>query len=634
MTFFWQQRGGGVETSAQRSRVHEWLPNGLVVEKQLSSNASFGEVYLVRDERRTECGVVYLRIRVTPPTVDALWEKPFQERISKMYGRCWPHISPLSDACRLEDGRWRLCHPAPAASLADELQVEKGLDLDVARRFAEQVLVGLSGLHRRGLFHGGLRPENIWIERHGNGKEAYTVALGDVEIGALAAWSGNEHLENLDARYHPADRNGIDRDLYAVGIMLVELLHGKRAVQTALDKRKELNDGGGLVSQLPSMCLPSPKAARLEELARSLLSRSEDRLTDPQKALTFLRKPSWRWVVATGAATATGVFALLLFVWLWSTAQTKMRDLAVRIGDQDRQIRDVDEDRNYWRRKAKDAEQHPELPPPPAPVAQKQWNDLVAQVDRGSDDYVDQILKKVEDSKAQGETPQEFEKWYKAVARRRAEFAGWERSDPQQILPGLMRSVAKSPWDEEATVKAFDARKGALTAAARDWREWVTDTQRTAQSFNQAAKSLKPNEREIVEGWMGQFNSRTAWRLRLMHQKADQSKITIRPPCKVTIDDRAAAKQNQIDMPDPYDQNFDGLEDREIGFVWQPNDPLAVHLEDNGWVTNNIAYDKFEGPFALQQMHWSGKIVGPDDSATLTFEVLDCPGPPPPQTLK
>ena len=329
-------------------------------------------------------------------------------------------------------------------------------------------------------------------------------------------------------------------------------------------------------------------------------------------------------------ATA-GALALILFVWLWSAARNEVRDLAEKNIVHTQQISDLTKDRNDWKHKAENPTPPSPTPPPSTPASQRQWTGIVTHVG-GAGDYFDQILKQVEAEIAAGKAPAEFVAWHKTVDDYHAKFAGWERSDTQgKSLPQLFREVVQSPW-EQSFLAAFDARKRTLEAAARPWRDWVNDPVQMRQNIDSAVMGLQSAEQIIIRRWIGDFNNKTQWTLRLKHQQADQGKVTIKSPCYVTIDAKERAQQ-KFDTPNPYDQSFDGLAGRDISFVWQPNDPLTVYLEDSGWVSNDVADGTFPGPFALQRLHWEGTIVGPDGRATLEFDVLDCPGPPRPPRL-
>jgi eukaryotic-like serine/threonine-protein kinase len=105
------------------------------------------------------------------------------------------------------------------------------IDPDKATIAVEQALSALAAAHARGVIHGSLKPTNVFIDRQG------IVKLTDFVVeGELKAALPQKILELMaDGRYtSPEELAGLPltpaTDLFALGLVLYELLAGKPAV--------------------------------------------------------------------------------------------------------------------------------------------------------------------------------------------------------------------------------------------------------------------------------------------------------------------------------------------------------------------------------------------------------------------
>ncbi|MCC7535336.1 MAG: protein kinase, partial [Deltaproteobacteria bacterium] len=146
-------------------------------------------------------------------------------------------IAPVLDVAILEDGR-----PYVASSYLDGQTVASRVartgpfHYNEARPIVLSMLSGLDALHRRGLVHGDVKAENVFIVRH-EGREPTAVLVdfgadrlltrGAITVehtGPLPVFGTPKSLAPEQARGARADARS---DVYAAGVMLYELLAGR-----------------------------------------------------------------------------------------------------------------------------------------------------------------------------------------------------------------------------------------------------------------------------------------------------------------------------------------------------------------------------------------------------------------------
>lgn len=102
------------------------------------------------------------------------------------------------------------------------------LPFEKAMELAQQLCAGLAALHEQGVLHRDLKPENIMLD--GNGRLKITdfgLAAAEAELNVT------QRREGTPAYMAPEQRDGAEisvrTDLYALGLVLYELLSGKHA---------------------------------------------------------------------------------------------------------------------------------------------------------------------------------------------------------------------------------------------------------------------------------------------------------------------------------------------------------------------------------------------------------------------
>ena len=199
-----------------------------------------------------------------------------------------PRVIPVLDTGRLEDG----C-PFVSLAFADQGSLSDLLKrrppMRDAIRVINQVLDALAHMHARGVLHQDLKPANVllhsgpngevnaWIADLGVAGDMADLALQQQGMGGTPVWMAPEQRHGRYAELGPAT------DLYAVGLMLFEILGGDRSGKEAGTRK--------LLDPLPAgpLGLDKDVPAALEEVVKNLLQPDPreryDRAADVMRAI-------------------------------------------------------------------------------------------------------------------------------------------------------------------------------------------------------------------------------------------------------------------------------------------------------------------------------------------------------------
>lgn len=143
-----------------------------------------------------------------------------------------PNIVTWKTCEHFQEGRYIVMDYCEGGTLRSLIE-QQSLKLPCALGLVRDILAGLDHIHSHGLIHCDLKPENVLLRRHAQGWHAH---LSDFGIARLL----EETLVNVDtldtmagspAYMAPERFDGelrVESDLYAVGIILYELLLGDR----------------------------------------------------------------------------------------------------------------------------------------------------------------------------------------------------------------------------------------------------------------------------------------------------------------------------------------------------------------------------------------------------------------------
>jgi tRNA A-37 threonylcarbamoyl transferase component Bud32 len=208
------------------AKPHEnLLPERFELERQLGAGA-IATTYLARD-RVLDRTVVIKAVRR-----DVLWDFAARSRFEREARAAaavnHPNVVGVYDFGEYKGTLFLVLRDVEGISLRSYLAQRGRLSADEAVRICGQLLAGLGAIHNAGLIHRDLKPENVIVGRDGLLRITdfgIAVAQSDIrltthgEIWGTPAYMAPEQV--LGEPVSPAT------DLYAVGVMLFEMLTGR-----------------------------------------------------------------------------------------------------------------------------------------------------------------------------------------------------------------------------------------------------------------------------------------------------------------------------------------------------------------------------------------------------------------------
>ncbi len=143
-----------------------------------------------------------------------------------------PHIVPLYEYGRDEEGAWLIMRLLPGGSLADALAKGPWNPL-AAATLLEEVAAGLALAHRHGVIHRDVKPANILLDRAGG---AYLTDFG-IALDAFADAAADTAGPGSPAYMAPEQLAGGQitekTDVYSLGVVMHEVLTGELSWKAA-----------------------------------------------------------------------------------------------------------------------------------------------------------------------------------------------------------------------------------------------------------------------------------------------------------------------------------------------------------------------------------------------------------------
>jgi hypothetical protein len=211
-----------------------FVPGQIVAERYrivaLAGRGGMGEVYRVEDLRLSQI----VAIKFLPETVSrdqgALARFHSEVRIARQVSH--PNVCRMFDIGETDGLTYLTMEYVDGEDLASLIRRIGRLSPDKATEIARQVCAGLAAAHERGVIHRDLKPANLMLDGAGR------IRITDFGLAAIAASvEGAEVRAGTPAYMAPEQLAGREvtfkSDLYSLGLVLYEIVTGKRAFEAA-----------------------------------------------------------------------------------------------------------------------------------------------------------------------------------------------------------------------------------------------------------------------------------------------------------------------------------------------------------------------------------------------------------------
>ncbi len=215
------------------------LDDGAVIAERYAlvetlGEGGFGEVWKARDRKLDrEVAIKFMRPQLVS---NASLRRRFERESRALAAIKHPNVVQVFD-----DGEWQgrpfvVLEYIDGGTLRDWLEshrkLRKGTPLDEVRGLFVQVCDGVAAAHAKSIVHRDLKPENVLIEYDSDGRAvAKVLDFGLARVGegqsSVALQVGTYAYMSPEQAAEGSDAVGATSDVFALGVMLVEMLTGR-----------------------------------------------------------------------------------------------------------------------------------------------------------------------------------------------------------------------------------------------------------------------------------------------------------------------------------------------------------------------------------------------------------------------
>ena len=181
-----------------------------------------GDLYMGRHEVLGR--PVLVKVLARALAVDARWVRRFIDESRTASAVTHPNILNITDFGTDARGiSYAVFEPADGPTLRDVETGGSPLDEKRALEFARQIAMAVAAAHEKKVLHGGLDPQNIFINKTGDTEIVKVYGFGRDSM--VVAWGSDpRYLSPEQCTVFPAaDERS---DIYSIGVMLYEMLSG------------------------------------------------------------------------------------------------------------------------------------------------------------------------------------------------------------------------------------------------------------------------------------------------------------------------------------------------------------------------------------------------------------------------
>ena len=230
--------GSGVTSGSHSSTSSidgaRFVPGTVVADRYrlsgLLGRGGMGEVYKAEDLKLGER--VALKLLPDRLALDGAGLARFHREVRMARQIAHPNVCRVFDIGEADGMFFLTMEYIDGEDLASLLRRIGRLPLDKALDLARQILAGLAAVHEQGILHRDLKPANVMIDSRGRAK------ISDFGLSDLAEDGGGNESEVAGTPAYMAPelvegRVMVESDLYAFGLILHEMLTGRRLFRKA-----------------------------------------------------------------------------------------------------------------------------------------------------------------------------------------------------------------------------------------------------------------------------------------------------------------------------------------------------------------------------------------------------------------
>jgi hypothetical protein len=267
---------GNPLTSSDPIGGGRFTPGQIILERYrvvaLSGRGGMGEVYRAEDLKLSQ--VVAIKFLPEALSEDAAALARFHSEVRTARQVSHPNVCRVFDIGEAEGALFLTMEYVDGEDLASVVRRIGRLSPERATEIARQICAGLAAAHERGVIHRDLKPANVMLD--GAGK----IRITDFGLASIAASiKGAEARAGTPAYMSPEQLAGREvttkSDIYSLGLILYEILTGKRAFEaTTLPELMKLREQGAITN-------PSTLVRDLDPLIERVILRCLE--IDPEK---------------------------------------------------------------------------------------------------------------------------------------------------------------------------------------------------------------------------------------------------------------------------------------------------------------------------------------------------------------
>ncbi|MCC6511661.1 MAG: protein kinase [Pirellulaceae bacterium] len=325
---------GVLEPGVERLAVAPIMPERFQMVAEIGSGA-FGIVYQVYDLwLKRDVAIKFLRPELLS---NAALRQRFLRESRAAARLSHPYIVRVLEVSESADATWQLCELVSGASLTQHLRQTR-ISVTLAARLVRDLADALAHAHENNVLHRDIKPDNILIDRQpGEPLDSAHIRLTDfglarltdldaTQISCFGMLVGTPRYMAPEQLTGKIDDHGPGTDIYAIGIVLYELLSGQNPFASMSSVQERITNINVPLPSVRKLCVDAPKDL-VTICDKCLETKPQDRFAsaadlrddldrflrgDPTLARPLpIHEQIWRWSVRHQASAAVAAILIL-----------------------------------------------------------------------------------------------------------------------------------------------------------------------------------------------------------------------------------------------------------------------------------------------------------------------------------